>query len=110
MNIPRIGIILSTTRQGRLADKPAAWLQAITAQRTDLSFELVDLRDYPLPFYEWPGSPVRMPIERPDVLPWRQKIGGLDGFIFIVAEYNRSIPAVLKNAIDHVFIEWQRKP
>lgn len=107
---PSIGIILSTTRQGRFADKAAAWLQSLVAQRTDLRFELVDLRNYPLPMYDWPGSPARMPIDRPDVLPWRNKIAGLDGFIFVTAEYNHSVPAVLKNAIDHVFIEWQRKP
>ena len=110
MTIPKIGIILSTTREGRFADKPAAWLQDLVASRTDLSFELVDLRDYPLPMYDWPSSPVRMPIDLPDVIAWRNKVASLDGFIFITAEYNHSIPAVLKNAIDHVFIEWQRKP
>lgn len=110
MTLPRIGIILSTTREGRFADKPAAWLQAIAAERTDLSFELVDLRDYPLPFYDWPASPIRKPIDTPAVLRWRETLAGLDGFIFVTAEYNHSIPAVLKNAIDHVFIEWQRKP
>ena len=110
MTTPKIGIILSSTRQGRFADKPAAWLQAIAAQRTDLAFELVDLRNYPLPFYDWPASPIRKPVDIPEVIAWRDKIASLDGFIFLTAEYNHSIPAVLKNAIDHLFIEWNRKP
>ncbi len=110
MDTPRIGIILSTTREGRFADRPAAWLQTITAQRTDMTFELVDLRDYPLPIFDWPASPARKPVDLPAVLPWRQKVAELDGYIFITAEYNRSIPAVLKNAMDFVFAEWARKP
>jgi NAD(P)H-dependent FMN reductase len=110
MNTPKIGIILSTTREGRFADKPAAWLHALAAARTDLSFELLDLRDYPMPMFDWPFSPSRKPIEHDYVVPWRNKIGALDGFIFVTAEYNRSIPAVLKNAIDHVYAEWVRKP
>lgn len=110
MTIPRVGIVLSTTREGRFVDKPAAWLQSIAAGRTDLSFELVDLRDYPLPMYDWPFSPSRKPVEHDYVIPWRTKVGELDGFIFVTAEYNRSIPAVLKNAIDHVYTEFVRKP
>lgn len=110
MSVPKIGVILSTTREGRFADNPAAWLMSVAAERTDLSFELIDLRDYPLPMFDWPASPARKPIDLPEVLPWRHKIAQMDGFIFVTAEYNRSIPAVLKNAIDHVFAEWGRKP
>lgn len=110
MSLPKIGVILSTTREGRFADKPAAWLMKIAAERTDLSFELIDLRDYPLPMFDWPASPARKPVDLPQVLPWRHKIAEMDGFIFITAEYNRTIPAVLKNAIDYVFAEWARKP
>ena len=47
---PRIGIIVATTREGRLADKPARWIADLGAARTDLEFETLDLRDYPLPF------------------------------------------------------------
>ena len=110
MSVPKIGVILSTTREGRFADKPAAWLMSIAQERTDLQFEIIDLRSYPLPMFDWPVSPARRPIDRPDVLPWRRKVEEMDGYIFITAEYNRSVPAVLKNAIDHVFAEWARKP
>ena len=110
MTIPKIGIVLSTTREGRFADKPAAWLQAIATTRTDMSFELVDLRDYPMPMFDYPVSPARTPIEHDSVLPWRKKLASLDGFLFVTAEYNHSIPAVLKNAIDHAYAEFTRKP
>ena len=110
MTIPRIGIVLSTTREGRFADKPAAWLQTITAKRTDMSFELIDLRDYPMPMFDYPFSPARTPIEHDSVMPWRNKLATLDGFFFVTAEYNHSIPAVVKNAVDHLYAEWNRKP
>jgi NAD(P)H-dependent FMN reductase len=110
MNTPKIGIVLSTTREGRFADKPTAWLETIAAKRGDLSFERVDLRDYPMPMFDWPFSPARTPVAHEAVVPWRKKVGELDGFIFVTAEYNRSIPAVLKNAIDHVYAEFIRKP
>lgn len=54
---PRIGIIIGSTREGRFGDKPARWISGIAAKRTDMQFELIDLRDYPLPFFEEQMSP-----------------------------------------------------
>jgi hypothetical protein len=48
---PLIGIVLGSTREGRFGEKPAHWIHEIAKQRTDLAFELVDLRDHPLPFF-----------------------------------------------------------
>jgi NAD(P)H-dependent FMN reductase len=110
MSKPRIGIIISTTREGRFGDKPARWIEALGAKRTDVEFEIVDLRDYPLPFFDEPRSPAYGPSERPEVKRWHAKLDSLDGFVFVTAEYNRSIPAVLKNALDYAYGEWNRKP
>jgi NAD(P)H-dependent FMN reductase len=110
MTTPKIGVILSTTREGRFADKPAQWLLDIAEERTDLAFELVDLRDYPLPFFDAPTSPVWGPIDNENARRLAKKITELDGYIFVVAEYNHSIPGVLKNALDFVYVEFNRKP
>ncbi len=109
MSKPRIGIVLSTTREGRFGDKVGAWLAEIAATRTDAEFELVDLRDFPLPFFDEPASPAYGESQRPEVQKWRAKVAELDGFVFVTAEYNRSVPAVLKNAIDYVYAEWNKK-
>ncbi|MFT3700099.1 MAG: NAD(P)H-dependent oxidoreductase [Kofleriaceae bacterium] len=106
----RIGIVLGSTRPGRFADRPANWLLPIAQQRTDATFELVDLRDYPLPFFEEAKSPVREASKHPVAVRLSQKIAELDGFIFVTPEYNHSITAVLKNAIDYLYPEWLRKP
>ncbi|MFO1015654.1 MAG: NAD(P)H-dependent oxidoreductase [Caulobacteraceae bacterium] len=107
---PRIGIILSTTREGRLADKPAAWIADLGAARTDLEFETVDLRDHPLPFFEEVAGPMYVPVKNPVAQRWQQKLSTFDGFIIVTAEYNHGPSAVLKNALDYAGHEWVRKP
>ncbi len=107
---PRIGIILSTTRAARFADKPAAWIREIAAARGDMDVELVDLRDYPMPFFDEPASNAWMPSKNEVARRWQKKVASFDGYIFVSAEYNRGVPAVLKNALDYAYPEWNRKP
>ena len=107
---PKIGIIISTTRPGRFADIPTNWLFNIAKARDDADFEIVDLRDYPMPFFEEKMPLHAAPAQNPVALRWGKKIAGLDGYIFVTAEYNHSIPAVLKNAIDYLHSEIRRKP
>jgi NAD(P)H-dependent FMN reductase len=107
---PKIGIILSTTRPNRFADKAAQWLLKLAKQRDGVAFELVDLRDYPMPFFEEVASPLFAPPKNEAALRWARKMGELDGYIFVTAEYNHSMPAVLKNALDYAYAEYNRKP
>jgi NAD(P)H-dependent FMN reductase len=106
----RIGIILGSTRTGRFADRPAEWLFGIAKRREGVTFELVDLRDYPMPFFDELKSPMRERPKNEVAQKWARKLGELDAFVFVTGEYNRSIPGVLKNAIDHVYAEFNRKP
>jgi NAD(P)H-dependent FMN reductase len=106
----RIGVIVSSTRSGRFADIPAQWLWEIVSKRDDAEFELIDLRDYPMPFFEEKLSPMYGPPENEAALRWGAKIASLDGYIFITAEYNHGITAVLKNALDYAYMEYNRKP
>src|SRR5258708_37274176 len=107
---PKIGIIISTTRPGRFADVPTNWLFNIAKERDDANFEIVDLRDYPMPFFEEKMALAYAPTQNEAALRWEKKIAGLDGYIFVTAEYNHSIPAVLKNALDYLYSEIHRKP
>ncbi|MDB5451586.1 MAG: putative reductase [Caulobacteraceae bacterium] len=108
--IPKIAIILGTTRQGRFADKPAQWILNLAQARTDARFELIDLRDWPLPFFDEPAPVARTPPKNEVAQRWSAKLDEFDGFLFVTAEYNHSIPAVLKNAIDYAYREFNRKP
>jgi NAD(P)H-dependent FMN reductase len=110
MSKPRIGIVISTTRMGRFADKPVEWLWNLASARSDMEFEIVDLRKYPLPFFDEPMSPAWAPPRNEIAQRWAKKVAELDGFIFVTAEYNHGVPGVLKNALDYAYAEFNRKP
>src|ERR1043165_6322725 len=107
---PRIGIVIGSTPEGRFGDKPAQWIHGIARQRTDLDVELIDLRDPPLPFFEEPASPAWAPVKNEAAQAWAAKLAGLDGLIVVTPEYNHAAPAVLKNAFDYAYKEFNRKP
>jgi len=106
----KIAVIISTTRAARFGDKPAKWITDIAKQRDDMSVELVDLRDYPMPFFDEAASNAWAPSKNEVAQRWQKKVAEFDGYIFVTAEYNRGISAVLKNAIDYAYPEWNKKP
>ncbi len=108
--LPKIAIIIGSTRATRFADKPAAWMLAQAQKREDMTAELVDLRDFDLPLFDEPASNMWMPSSDPKALAWQAKIAEFDGYIFVTAEYNHSITGALKNALDQAYVEWNRKP
>lgn len=110
MTKPKIALILSSTRATRFADIPAKWLEAQVAQRGDIDLEVVDLRDYKLPFFAEVASNAWAPSQDAEAVRWQKKVAEFDGYIFVLAEYNRSMTGALKNALDQAYVEWARKP
>jgi NAD(P)H-dependent FMN reductase len=107
---PKIAIIVSSTRPTRFADVPTAWIKAQAEARGDIDVEVVDLRDYPMPFFSEVASNAWAPTQDATAVKWQKKIAEFDGYIFVVAEYNRSITGALKNALDQAYVEWAKKP
>lgn len=107
---PKIALIVGSTRASRFADIPAQWMLTQAQARTDMTVELVDLRDYDLPFFNEMASNAWMPSQDAKAVAWQKKIGEFDGYIFVVSEYNRSITGALKNALDQAYVEWAKKP
>lgn len=107
----KIKIILGSTRPNRFSEHAGAWIDHLARARGDMEVELLDLRDYQLPFYNEPISPSYILGEYPngDVEKWAKKIREADGFIWVTPEYNRGTSAVLKNALDSVYKEWNNK-
>jgi NAD(P)H-dependent FMN reductase len=108
----KVGLIIGSTRPNRFADTPAKWLLEGASARSDLRLTVLDLRDFALPFFSEPASPayVQGVYTRPEAEAWRKRVGEFDAFVATVAEYNHGPTAVLKNAFDSAFLEWQRKP
>jgi NAD(P)H-dependent FMN reductase len=109
-NKPKIALIISSTRAARFGDLPAQWMLAQAKARSDMDVELVDLRDFDLPFFDEVASNAWVPTQNPKAVAWQKKIAEFDGYVFVVAEYNRSITGALKNALDQAFVEWAKKP
>lgn len=111
MNTLKIKVIVGSTRPNRFSEKPAQWIVDLARKRTDLDVEVLDLRDYPLPFFEEPLPPglAKDGYTNPAVVKWREKVREADGFIIVTPEYNHGYPAVLKNALDYVYYAWARK-
>lgn len=110
MTKPNIAIIIGSTRKTRFADKPAKWLLENAKKRDDMTFEMLDLRDYDLPFFNEMASNLWVPSQDPNAVRWQQKLAEFDGYLVLTAEYNHSIPGVLKNAFDQAYKEWNHKP
>src|SRR5262245_49026171 len=96
----KIGLIVGSTRAARFADIPAQWMLRQARARDDLEVELIDLRDFELPFFDEVASNAFVPSQSPAATRWQQTLARFDGFIFVVAEYNRSLTGALKNALD----------
>lgn len=109
MSNPKIAIIVGSTRETRMGLDAAKYIYSIAKERTDLTFEIIDLKDYPMPFFDEPASNAFVRSTNPVALKWQEKLAEFDGFLFTVAEYNGSITAVLKNALDYANPEWHRK-
>jgi len=106
----KIAVIVSTTRAARFGHKPARWIADIASQRDDMVVEVLDLREYPMPFFDEVASNAWVPSQNEVARRWQKKIADFDGYIFVSAEYNRGVPAALKNALDYAYPEWNNKP
>lgn len=105
----KIAVILGSTREGRNGAAVADWVLQKAAGRDAADYELVDLRDYPMPLFDEPVSPAFKPSDRPEVKAFSSKVAEFDGYVFVTPEYNHSISAVLKNALDSVYSEFNNK-
>lgn len=97
-----LGIIVGSTREGSVGPQVATWLENEVAKYTDANLTLLPVKDFDLPFL----GTVQ---ESAGVKKWNEALAGLDGFIFVVAEYNHSVTASLKNALDSAKEVWANK-
>jgi NAD(P)H-dependent FMN reductase len=108
----RIGVILASVREGRRGDAFGRWIHGLVRERPDVTVELLDLKDWPLPPYAHRDTPnlaekdfVAGSLERR----WAEKIASLDGFVIVTPEYNHGYPSSLKSALDAIYSEWNHK-
>lgn len=99
----KIGIILGSTREGRLSPQVGNWVKELADKRGDAQYEIIDIAEFKLPLLGEAGG------DASGAAAWSSRVTDCDGFVFIVQEYNHSITGALKNALDYLRVEWNNK-
>lgn len=105
----RIGIILGSTRPGRLGEQVARWALEQAVARGDAQYELIDLADFALPHLDEALPPSLGQYANEHTKAWSAAIASFDGFVIVTPEYNHSTSGALKNALDYLYGEWNNK-
>jgi len=108
----RVKVIAGSTREGRFSNKAASWIAEEIGKQEGAVVEMLDLRDYNMPFFNEPVSPSfkQEPYKNEAVARFTKKIAEGDAFVIVTPEYNHGTSGVLKNALDWVYQEWNNKP
>lgn len=109
----KLAIVIGSVRENRMALRLARWVaNAAAVQAPDQDWEMIDLKEFALPMFDEPFPP--MDGKRPELTEgtkrYLEKMTQADGFIFIVSEYNHGMTSALKNAIDLLDFQLQKKP
>ncbi len=105
-------IIIGSTREGRRSLQFSKWIEKTAKENKNLNVELVDLIDYDLPMFNEAISPRYNPtrVLTGDVKKFLNKLNEGDAYVFVTPEYNHSLSGVLKNALDYIANELNKKP
>jgi NAD(P)H-dependent FMN reductase len=106
----KILVIVGSTRTRRLCLQIAKWVAEVGRATISGEFEVVDLKDWPLPMNDEPGIPAIGDYTFEHTRAWSEKISEAHAFVFVTPQYNWGYPAPLKNALDHLYKEWSGKP
>ena len=104
-----LGLIVASTREGRLGGRVAEWFTNLAGARGDLAIDLIDLAAIALPERLPAAHPARGG-RAPAVAPFAERVAAAEAFVIVTPEYNHGYPAALKQALDLLHVEWRAKP
>lgn len=105
----RIAVVVGSTRPGRRSKQVADWVLKRAREHGGATFELLDVADFNLPLLDEPMPPSLGNYQQDHTKKWAAAVNGFDGYLFVTAEYNHSVPGALKNALDFIYAEWNNK-
>ncbi len=108
--MPRLHVIVASTRPGRVGPAIAEWFVEHAEKFGKFDVRLVDLVDFDLPLLDEPNHPSAREYTKQHTKDWSASVDAADAFVLVAPEYNYSINAALKNAIDYLYHEWAYKP
>ncbi|MDO8213333.1 NADPH-dependent FMN reductase [Conexibacter sp. CPCC 206217] len=108
--MPRLQIIIASTRPGRVGLPVAEWFRDRAEAHGGFELDVADLAEIALPFMDEPNHPRLQKYEHAHTRAWSERVAAADAFAIVMPEYNHSFTAPLKNALDYLHVEWQHKP
>ncbi len=107
---PKLMIVVGSVREGRIAEPIANWVRDAATADGRFDIDLVDLKELALPMMAEPNHPRARKYTKQHTIDWSQRVEAADAFIFAFPEYNHSYSPAIKNALDYLALEWDRKP
>jgi NAD(P)H-dependent FMN reductase len=108
--MPRLSIIIGSTRPGRAGLPIADWFADRARGHGGFEIDVVDLAELNLPILDEPNHPRLRQYTHQHTKDWSARVAGSDAFVIVTPEYNHGYSAALKNAIDYLHHEWHYKP
>ena len=105
----RVGIIVGSTRPGRVGEQIGRWVERHCTGLAEVEVELIDLAEVALPFLDEEQHASSGIYAHAHSRAWSRRIRLLDALVLVTPEYNSSFSAPMKNALDFLSAEWQRK-
>lgn len=106
----KVAVIVGSVREGRFGPTIGNWFAGQAAGHGDLSVDIVDLAQTPLPLAMPAFGTKPAPETARALADLSPRLGAADAFVVVTPEYNHSFPAALKNAIDWHHAQWHAKP
>ncbi len=108
----KILVVISSARPGRVADKVLGYVQTELAKRENAEVTVADLAELNLPFFNNENPPLSpdFVITDPQVKVWSELVQANDAVLFLTPEYNHTLNAIQKNALDSLGPDWAGKP
>lgn len=107
---PKLMIIVGSIREGRTGISIAQWVQKAAEADGRFDVDFADLKEIALPLMDEPNHPSMQQYTKPHTIAWAERVAAADAFLFIFPEYNHSYSPAIKNAVDYLVREWDRKP
>ena len=106
----KLQILIGCTRPTRAAGRVAPWIAGAAQGHGAFEVEVLDLRDWDLPFFQehlgtigdWSDPSYSEPVVRA----WNHKLAEADAFVIVTTEDNHSVPGEPKNALDSVWLSF----
>ncbi|GAA2529521.1 NADPH-dependent FMN reductase [Rarobacter incanus] len=106
----KVMIIVGSVRPGRIGLPIARWVNEIAENDGRFEIDFADLADIALPLMDEPKHPRLRQYEHEHTIAWSKRVAAADAFILVTPEYNHSFSPAIKNALDYLSVEWNRKP